>query len=131
MALLDTYGPNNKEVYELPVTVSISTRVSIMSISAHTGIYTYDHLEQITRESYAYVGMTAAAAAACAADMVALYTKNVGKPIVDRVTGAVVYEDVTMCVASVRAVHVGGRMYKVEIDRNEPSYTMTMVPRQE
>jgi Tfp pilus assembly protein PilV len=131
MALLDTYGPNNKEVYELPVTVSISTRVSIMSISAHTGIYTYDHLEQITRESYAYVGMTAAAAAACAADMVALYTKNVGKPIVDRVTGAVVYEDVTMCVASVRAVHVGGRMYKVEIDRNEPSYTMTMVPGQE
>jgi Tfp pilus assembly protein PilV len=131
MALRDTYGPNNKEVYELPVTVSISTRVSIMSISAHTGIYTYDHLEQITRESYAYVGMTAAAAAACAADMVALYTKNVGKPIVDRVTGAVVYEDVTMCVASVRAVHVGGRMYKVEIDRNEPSYTMTMVPGQE
>ena len=131
MALLDTYGTDNKEVYELPVTVSISTRVSIMSISAHTGIYTYDHLEQITRESYAYVGMTAEAAAACAADMVALYTKIVGKPIVDRMTGAVAYVDEAMCVASVRAVHVGGRMYKVEIDRNEPSYTMTMVPGQE
>ncbi len=129
MALLDTYGPDNKEVYELPVTVEIRTRVSIWSImTAYTGIYTYDHVEQITRESYAYVGMTAAAAAACAADMVALYTKNVGKPIVDRVTGAVTYEDVTMCVASVRAVHVGGRMYNVEIDRNETSYTMTMVP---
>ena len=131
MALLDTYGPGNKEVYELPVTVSISTCVSIMSISAYTGIYTYEHLEQITRESYAYVGMTAEAAAACAADMVALYTKNVGKPIVDRVTGAVTYEDVEMCVASVRAVHVGGRMYNVEIDRNETSYTMTMIPTQE
>ena len=129
MALLSTYGNENKEVYELPVTVSISTRVSIMSISAHTGIFTYDHLEEITRESYAYVGMTAAAAAACAADMVALYTKNVGFPIVDRWTGAVTYEDKTMCVASVRAVHVGGRMYNVEIDRNETSYTMTMVAR--
>lgn len=128
MALLDTYGPDNKEVYELPVTVEIRTRVSIWSMTVYTGIYTYDHVEQITRESYAYVGMTAAAAAACAADMVALYTKNVGKPIVDRATGAVAYEDVTMCVASVRAVHVGGRMYNVEIDRNETSYTMTMIP---
>ena len=127
MALLDTYGPDNKEVYELPVTVSILTRVSIWSMTVYTGIFTYDCLEQITRESYAYVGMTAAAAAACAADMVALYTKNVGKPIVDRMTGAVAYEDVTMCVASVRAVHVGGRMYNVEIDRNETSYTMTMI----
>ena len=128
MALLDTYGPDNKEVYELPVTVEIRTLVSIMSMTAYTGIYTYNHVEEITRESYAYVGMTAAAAAACAADMVALYTKNVGKPIVDRWTGAVTYEDVVMCVASVRAVHVGGRMYNVEIDRNEISYTMTMIP---
>ena len=128
MALLDTYGPDNKEVYELPVTVSISTRVYVRSMTAYTGIYTYNHVEEITRESYAYVGMTAAAAAACAADMVALYTKNVGKPIVDRWTGAVTYEDVVMCVASVRAVHVGGRMYNVEIDRNEISYTMTMIP---
>ena len=128
MALLDTYGPDNKEVYELPVTVEIRTLVSIMSMTAYTGIYTYNHVEQITRESYAYVGMTAEAAAACAADMVALYTKNVGKPIVDRWTGAVTYEDEVMCVASVRAVHVGGRMYNVEIDRNETSYTMTMVP---
>ena len=128
MALLDTYGPDNKEVYELPVTVSIRTRVSIMSMTAYTGIYTYNHVEEITRESYAYVGMTAAAAAACAADMVALYTKNVGKPVVNRWTGSVTYEDVVMCVASVRAVHVGGRMYNVEIDRNEISYTMTMIP---
>ncbi|MFA5433408.1 MAG: hypothetical protein WC319_11155 [Candidatus Paceibacterota bacterium] len=125
MALLSTYGNENKEVYELPVTVSILTRVSIMSISAHTGIFTYYHEEQITREAYAYVGMTAAAAATCAADMVALYTKNVGIPNVDRVTGAVTYAQVAMCVASVRAVHVGGRMYNVEIDRNEISYTMT------
>ena len=128
MALLDTYGPDNKEVYELPVTVEIRTRVYVVSMTVYTGVYTYDHVEQITRESYAYVGMTAAAAAACAADMVALYTKNVGKPIVDRWTGAVTYEDVVMCVASVRAVHVGGRMYNVEIDRNEISYTMTMIP---
>lgn len=127
MALLDTYGPDNKEVYELPVTVEIRTLVSIWSMTVYTGIYTYNHVEQITRESYAYVGMTAEAAAACAADMVALYTKKVGKPIVDRATGAVTYEDVTMCVASVRAVHVGGRMYNVEIDRNETSYTMTMI----
>ena len=128
MALLNTYGDENKEVYELPVTVEIRTLVSIMSMTAYTGIYTYNHVEQIIRESYAYVGMTAEAAAACAADMVALYTKNVGHPIVNRMTGAVTYEDVAMCVASVRAVHVGGRMYNVEIDRNETSYTMTMVP---
>jgi len=114
-------------VYELPTTVSISTIVRVMSMTAYTGVYMYNHLEQITRESYAYVGMTAAAAAKCAADMVALYTKNVGKPVVDRWSGAVTYEDVTMCVASVRAVHVGGRMYNVEIDRNETSYTMTPI----
>jgi len=126
MALLSTYGPGNKEVYELPVTVSISTTVYMWSI---TGGFAYDHVEKITKESYAYVGMTAEAAAKCAADMVALYTKNVGKPVVDNVTGAVTYEDVEMCVASVRAVHVGGRMYNVEIDRNETSYTMTMIPR--
>ena len=128
MALLDTYGNENKEVYELPVTVSILTYVSIMSM-AYTAVFTYALLEQITRESYAYVGMTAAAAAACAAEMVAQYTKNVGIPTVDRLTGAVNYEDKIMCVASVRAVHVGGRMYNVEIDRNETSYTMTMIPR--
>ena len=128
MALLNTYGNENKEVYELPVTVSILTRVSIMSMTAYTGVYRYNHLEEITRESYAYVGMTEAAAAACAEAMVALYTKNVGIPIVNRLTGAVTYEDKTMCVASVRAVHVGGRMYNVEIDRNEISYTMTMIP---
>ena len=127
MALLDTYGPGNKEVYELPVTVSISTTVYVRSMTVYTGTYMYNHLEQITRESYAYVGMTAAAAAACAADMVALYTKKVGKPIIDKWSGAVTYEDVTMCVASVRAVHVGGRMYNVEIDRNETSYTMTRI----
>ena len=127
MALLDTYGNENKEVYELPVTVSISTRVYVRSMTAYTGIYTYNHLEEITKESYAYVGMTAAAAAACAAAMVAQYTKNVGFPIVNRMTGAVTYEDKTMCVASVRAVHVGGRMYNVEIDRNETSYTMTRI----
>lgn len=127
MALLNTYGDENKVVYELPVTVSILTRVSIWSMTVYTGIFTYNHLEEITRESYAYVGMTAAAAAACAADMVALYTKNVGRPIVDRVSGAVTYEDVEMCVASVRAVHVGGRMYNVEIDRNETKYTMTRI----
>jgi hypothetical protein len=127
MALLSTYGNENKEVYELPVTVEIRTLVSIVSMTVYTGVYWYNHVEQITRESYAYVGMTAAAAAACAADMVALYTKNVGKPVVDRLTGAVTYEDVVMCVASVRAVHVGGRMYNVEIDRNETSYTMTMI----
>ena len=127
MALLDTYGPDNKEVYELPVTVSILTRVNIMSMTAYTGVYSYYHLEEITRESYAYVGMTEAAAAACAEAMVALYTKNVGLPCVDRWSGGVVYEDKTMCVASVRAVHVGGRMYNVEIDRNETSYTMTRI----
>ena len=50
MALLNTYGDENKEVYELPVTVSILTRVSIWSMSVYTGIFTYNHLEQITRE---------------------------------------------------------------------------------
>ena len=76
MALLNTYGIGNKEVYELPVTVSISTRVSIMSISAHTGVFTYDHLEQITREAYAYVGMTAAAAAVCGGHGCAVHEKR-------------------------------------------------------
>ena len=67
--------------------------------------------------------MTAAAAAACAAAMVAAYTKNGIVPVLQP-DGSVTSEFKSMVVADVRAVHVGGRMYQVEVNVNDPTYSL-------
>lgn len=126
MALLTTYTAANKQVYELPTTTKTSTPVVLWT---RTGTATFGNapfamVEEFTRESYAYVGMDAATAAACAAALITSYTKVIGTPILNPTTGVITYEEKSMLVASVRAVWVGGGMFSVEVERNEPSYSL-------
>lgn len=126
MALLTTYTDANKQVYELPTTTKTSTLVIMWTRTGTDkfGNAPFAMVEEFTRESYAYVGMDAATAAACAAAMIATYTKVITTPILDTTTGAITYEEKSMLVASVRPVWVVGGMFNVEVERNEPSYSL-------
>lgn len=126
MGLRTTYGPENKQVHELPTTTKVSTPVIMWTqIAASTfGNAPFAMVEEFTRESYAYVGMDAATAATCAADLIATYTKVITTPILNQATGEITYEEKSMLVASVRPVWVGGGMFNVEVERNEPSYSL-------
>jgi hypothetical protein len=130
MALRSTYSEANKQIIELPTTTKIGTVVIMYTVTGGTeGNYTFGnapflYVESITRESYSYVGMTAAAAATCAEALIATYTKNVSVPIINASTGAVTYENKSLIVASVRARHTGCGMFQVDVERNEPEYTL-------
>ena len=126
MALFSSHSDANKQIVELPVTTeTLRTPIIVYTrIGENTmGYRPYWYIERFTRESFVYVGMTAAAAAACAAAMVAAYTKNVSVPV-PRPVGSVTYENKFMVVADIRAVHVGGRMYQVEVNVNDPTYSL-------
>ena len=126
MALFSSHSDANKQIIELPVTTeTLRTRITVYTLIAKDtmGYAPYWYIERFTRESFVYVGMTAAAAAACAADMVALYTKNVNVPVVNE-DGSIMYESKSMVVADIRAVHVGGKMYQVEVNVNDPAYSL-------
>ena len=117
MALFSSHSDANKQIIELPVTTE-TLRTPII-----VGYVPYWYIERFTRESFVYVGMTAAAAAACAAAMVAAYTKNGSVPVLQP-DGSVTSENKFMVVADIRAVHVGGRMYQVEVNVNDPTYSL-------
>jgi hypothetical protein len=126
MALFTGHSNANKQIIELPVkTETLRTRITVYTlIGANTmGNAWYWYIESYTREAFVYVGMTAAAAAACAAAMVAAYTKTVSVPVV-MADGSVTFENKTMVVADIRAVHVGGKMYQVEVNVNDPTYSL-------
>lgn len=126
MALFSSHSAANKQIIELPVTTeTLRTRITVYTvIGANTmGYAPFWYIERFTRESFVYVGMTAEAAAACAAAMVAEYTKNVSVPVVKE-DGSVKYETKSMVVADIRAVHVGGKMYQVEVYVNDPTYSL-------
>ena len=126
---LRTWTPNNleanaafRQVHELPTTVELRTYVKVFAtISGITAYWPFWFVEAITRESFSYVGMSKASAAACAAELIATYTKTIQHPVVAQ-NGTVTYENKKMTVATVRAVHTGGAMYQVDVDREEPSY---------
>ena len=126
MALFSSHSDANKQIIELPVTtetlrtpVIVYTRIKVNTM----GYVPYWYIERFTRESFVYVGITAAAAAACAAAMVAAYTKYGSVPVLQP-DGSVTSEFKSMVVADVRAVHVGGRMYQVEVNVNDPTYSL-------
>ena len=125
MALFSSHSDANKQIIELPVTTETLRTPVIMytRIREMRGYWPYWYIERFTRESFVYVGMTAAAAAACAAAMVAAYTKNGIVPVLQP-DGSVTSENKTMVVADIRAVHVGGRMYQVEVNVNDPTYSL-------
>jgi hypothetical protein len=126
MALLTSYSSANKQVYELPTTTKTSTPVIMWTRigTDNFGNAPFAMVEEFTHESYAYVGMDAATAATCAAALIASYTKVIDVPILNPTTGAITYEEKSMLVASVRAVWVVGGMFNVEVERNEPSYSL-------
>ena len=126
MALFSGYSDANKQRLELPVkTETLRTRITVYTlIDENTmGYVPYWAVESFTREAFVYVGMTAAAAATCAAAMVAAYTKNVSVPVL-LADGSVTYETKYMVVADIRAVYVGGKMYQVEVNVNDPTYSL-------
>ena len=126
MALFSSHSDANKQIIELPVTTeTLRTPITVYTLIGENtmGNMPCWYIESFTRESFVYVGMTAAAAAACAADMVALYTKNVNVPVVNE-DGSIMYESKSMVVADIRAVHVGGKMYQVEVNVNDPTYSL-------
>ena len=135
---LRTWTPNNlsansafRKTHELPTTVQLRTRVTLFAeINGKPAYWPFWFVESITRESYSYVGMDAASAAICAAELIDLYTKTINYQTVEATSGyqdaALVVKDEskTMTVATVRAVHTGGAMYQVDVDREEPSYAL-------
>ena len=126
MALFSSHSDANKQIIELPVTTEILRTPIIVytRIRENTmGYMPYWYIERLTRESFVYVGMTAAAAAACAAAMVAAYTKYGSVPVLQP-DGSVTDETKLMVVADIRAVHVGGKMYQVEVNVNDPTYSL-------
>ena len=126
MALFSSHSDANKQIIELPVkTETLRTRIIVYTLVAKDtmGYRPYWFIESITREAFVYVGMTAAAAAACAADMVAAYTKIGQFPVVTA-DGEVTFVNKSMVVADIRAVHVGGKMYQVEVNVNDPTYSL-------
>ena len=126
MALFSSHSDANKQIIELPVTTeTLRTPIIVYTrIKENTmGYVPYWYIERFTRESFVYVGMTAAAAAACAAAMVAAYTKNGSVPELQE-DGSVSFANKSMVVADIRAVHVGGKMYQVEVNVNDPTYSL-------
>ncbi len=126
MALFSSHSAANKQIIELPVkTETVRTRIAVYTLIGENtmGYRMYWYIESCTREAFVYVGMTAAAAAACAAAMVAEYTKIGQFPVVTA-DGSVTFVDKSIVVADIRAVHVGGKMYQVEVNVNEPTYSL-------
>ena len=127
---LRSWTPNNleanaafRQVHELPTTVELRTLVfwtfGIAGVVVRRLPFWF--VETITRESFSYVGMSAASAAACAAELIEEYTKIIRYPVINE--GVIMnYENKNMTVATVRAVHTAGAMYQVDVDREEPSY---------
>jgi len=131
MALFNSHSAANKQIIELPVTTeTLRTPITVYTVIGEEpdgtltmGYRPYWFIESITREAFVYVGMTAAAAAACAADMVSKYTKIGQFPVVTA-DGEVTFVNKSMVVADIRAVHVGGKMYQVEVNVNDPTYSL-------
>ena len=126
MALFTGHSDANKQIIELPVTTeTLRTRITVYTLIGENtmGYRPYWYIESFTREAFVYVGMTAAAAAACAAAMVAEYTKIGQFPVV-QADGSVSFVNKSMVVADIRAVHVGGKMYQVEVNVNDPTYSL-------
>lgn len=115
MGLINQYGPTNKQQHTLPFTREVRTSFSVLFIW-------YWLVETITTERFSYVGMTQSAAQACVDELKIAYTKTIQIPSVQ--AEEIVYSTTNMCVADIQGVHVGGLMWDVIVDVNEPSYTI-------
>ena len=115
MALLTGHSDANKVRSTLPTTVPVRNTCTI------GGNY-YWLEELITTESFSYIGMTEAAATACAAAMITNYTENVTIYTVQ--DGSVTATVKSECVAAVKPKLTGGRMWQVDVDVNRKVYSL-------
>lgn len=117
MALLTGYSDTNKELRQ-----SAATR-TVRTLASAYGVW-YWHVESITTESFSYVGMTKAAADACAAAMVTAYTKTKSIPSIQ--AGEIVTTSVSQCVADIRAVRTEGNTWQVNVEVNEVDHSFSL-----
>lgn len=117
MALLTGYSDTNKELRQ-----SAATR-TVRTLASAYGVW-YWHVESITTESFSYVGMTKAAADACAAAMVTAYMKTKSIPSIQ--AGEIVTTSVSQCVADIRAVRTEGNTWQVNVEVNEVDHSFLL-----
>jgi len=118
MALLTTYGSTNKVVLSERKPVVNKTMVWL------NGYGFAWNVETVERQSFEYIGMTKAAADTCATDMVTAWTIEMTDYYVDG-NGAIQSTATNRLVADVAVVLMGGAMYKVTVDVNKVSNTVT------
>jgi len=123
MALLTTYSDANKVWRQGESTRTVRTPIIVVG----AGFQGWQ-VEEITTESFSYVGMTKTAAYACAADMVTLYTSTKNWPVWDTEQNAFTVTTVNQCWADVRPVYEGaGSMWRVDVERNEKNVTIAAI----
>ena len=118
MSLIEAYGPANKQRHQLPAVRSVKT------FTVFGGVLPVWLNESIETESFSYVGMSEAAAEECYADMVIAYTKT--KTIPSIVGSEIVYSATNECVADIKAVHVGGLIWDVNVEVNDKTITIDL-----
>lgn len=128
MALLKTYGSENLVRNQLPSTRSVKTmfNASVLELVGEAYLYTirpFWFVESITTESYSYVGMDEATARLCQAEEETKWTKQVTLIGLSD-AGLQIGNTVNNQVADVRAVPMGGLMWRVDVDVSWPTYTI-------
>lgn len=108
-----------KQRHQLPVEKTVKNLFYVPVVATY-----YWFVETITTESFSYVGMTEAAATSCAAAMKTAYTENVVTATVDQSTGTISTTTKNICTADIRAIHVEGSMWQVDVDVNKVATTV-------
>lgn len=127
MALLTTYGSENLVRNQLPSTRAVKTmfNASILEWVGEEYLYTvrpFWFVEAITTESYSYVGMDESTARACQLEEETKWTKQVTLIGLSD-AGVTIGKTVRNLVADVRAVPMGGLMWRVDVDVSWPVYS--------
>ena len=121
---LTAYGATNKVQHQLSSEREVRTLIRLAtSIGSGLAMLPYWYVETITTERFSYVGMTAQAAATCQAAMVAAWTKAKYIPLIDQ-EGNITTELKQVVCADIRANHMAGGMWRVDVDVNETDITI-------
>ena len=119
MALLTTWGKANR-------LVSSGLSVKYRQERVRDRTLPYWKLTRYARKSYEYIGMTEAAARACAAAMTAIYTRRYFTEPYLKAIGVNLYDwftdDVYECQADINPHPIAGDDWGVSIDINETDY---------
>jgi len=124
MGLIDQYGPENKQQHQLSAKSEVRTLIRLPTpVGSGWAMCPGWYVETITTERFSYVGMTAAAAATCQAAMVTAWTKTKNIPFIDK-EGNITTESKRVLCADIKSNHMGGGMWRVDVDVNETDITI-------